>query len=66
MPVLEGPPVELSRMQREVLIALCRPYHQPATHGVPATNQRIADEIHLSVAAVESHLRALFEKFAIA
>ena len=66
VPVLEGPPVELSRMQREVLIALCRPYRQPATHGVPATNQRIADETHLSVAAVKSHLRALFEKFAIA
>jgi hypothetical protein len=66
VPDLEGPPVDLSRMQREVLIALCRPYRQPATQGMPATNQRIADEIHISVAAVKSHLRALFEKFAIA
>ena len=66
VPALEGPPVELSRMQREVLIALCRPYRQPATHGVPATNQRIAEDINVSVAAVKSHLRALFEKFAIA
>ncbi len=66
VPALEGPPVELSAMQREVLIALCRPYHEPATHGIPATNRRIADDTHLSIAAVKSHLRALFEKFAIA
>jgi DNA-binding CsgD family transcriptional regulator len=66
VPALEGPPVELSPMQRQVLIALCRPYHQPATQGIPATNQRIADETNLSIAAVKSHLRALFEKFAIA
>lgn len=66
VPVLEAPLVELSRMQKEVLIALCRPYRRPATQGVAATNQRIADETHLSVAAVKSHLRALFEKFAIA
>jgi DNA-binding CsgD family transcriptional regulator len=66
VPALEGPPVELSPMQRQVLIALCRPYHRPATQGIPATNQRIADETNLSIAAVKSHLRALFEKFAIA
>ena len=65
VPTLDGPPIELSRMQRGVLIALCRPYREPATQGVPATNQRIADETHVSVAAVKSHLRALFEKFAI-
>lgn len=66
VPDLEGPPIELSRMQREVLLALCRPYRELATQGVPATNQQIADEKNVSVAAVKSHLRALFEKFAIA
>jgi pSer/pThr/pTyr-binding forkhead associated (FHA) protein len=66
VPALEGPLVELSRMQREVLVALCRPYREATTHGIPATNQRIADETHVSIAAVKSHLRALFEKFAIA
>jgi len=66
VPALEGPLVELSHMQREVLIALCRPYRQPATQGMPATNQRIAAETHISIAAVKSHLRALFTKFAIA
>ena len=65
-PALEGPPVELSRMQRQVLLALCRPHRAGAGYGVPVTNQQIADELHLSVAAVKMHLRALFNKLAIA
>ena len=65
IPALAGPPIELSRMQREVLVALCRPYREPPTQGVPATNQRIAQETNVTVAAVKSHLRALFTKFAI-
>jgi DNA-binding NarL/FixJ family response regulator len=32
---------------------------------VPATNQAIAKEVFLSVHAVKSHLRALFQKFGI-
>ena len=66
IPSLRGPAIELSRMQTAVLIALCRPYREPATRGQPATNQQIADETHVSVAAVKTHLRALFAKFAIA
>jgi len=31
----------------------------------PATNQQIADEVHVSVAPVKTPLRTLFEKFAI-
>ena len=34
--------------------------------AVPATNKQIADELFLSVEAVKSHLRPLFEKFALA
>ena len=63
VPTLDAGPVELTRLQREVLVALCRPYRD---EGSPATNQEIADEVHVSVAAVKTHLRALFEKFAIA
>ena len=33
--------------------------------AVPATNKQIADELFLSVDAVKSHLRPLFEKFAL-
>ena len=53
----------LSETQRKVLIALCRPFKDGATHATPATNQQIADELFLSVQAIKAHLRALFEKF---
>jgi pSer/pThr/pTyr-binding forkhead associated (FHA) protein len=65
VPTLARPPVELSRMQRRVLIALSRPYAGGATHAVPATNQQIADELSVSVDAVKTHLRFLFGKFEI-
>jgi pSer/pThr/pTyr-binding forkhead associated (FHA) protein len=50
--------------QRQVLVALARPYktHEFAT---PATNQQIADELHLSVDAVKGNLRSLFARFGI-
>lgn len=66
VPVLSEPPVELSRMQHRVLIALCRPYGRGAVHATPATNQQIAEELSLSLEAVKSHLRVLFSKFEIA
>ena len=53
----------VSPAQRRVLIALCRPFKDGAGFATPATNQQIADELHLSVDAVKTHLRALFEKF---
>jgi hypothetical protein len=55
----------LSETQRKVLIALCRPFKDGATHATPATNQQIADELFLSIQAVKAHLRALFEKFGV-
>lgn len=55
----------ISDAQRRVLIALCRPYADGEGFSLPATNQQIADELFLSVDAVKSHLRALFEKFAL-
>jgi DNA-binding CsgD family transcriptional regulator len=55
----------ISDAQRRVLVALCRPYADGAEFARPATNQAIADELFLSVDAVKSHLRALFERFGI-
>lgn len=66
VPALARPPVELSRTQRKVLLALSRPYASGSVYAVPATNQQIADELHLSVDAVKTHLRVLFIKFEIA
>jgi hypothetical protein len=55
---------DLPPTQRQVLIALARPYKHDE-FAVPATNQDIADELHLSVDAVKSHLRTLFQRFGI-
>jgi pSer/pThr/pTyr-binding forkhead associated (FHA) protein len=66
VPAIDWPPVELSRMQRLTLVALCRPILAEAPHGSPATNQEIAEELFISLSAVKTHLRALFVKFGIA
>jgi hypothetical protein len=51
--------------QRRVLLALCRPYKEGDAFATPATNGAIAEELHLSVDAVKTHLRALFEKLGV-
>ena len=63
---LRDPPasVTLSETQRKVLIALARPMGDSA-FATPATNQAIAEELHLSVDAVKAHLRVLFERFGL-
>jgi DNA-binding CsgD family transcriptional regulator len=55
----------LSEAQRRVLLALCRPYRERGAHVTPATNRQIADELVLSVEAVKTHLRTLFQRFGI-
>jgi len=56
----------LSEQQRRVLIALCRPFKDGDSLAVPTSNQEIADELVVTVAAVKVHLRALFDKFGVA
>jgi pSer/pThr/pTyr-binding forkhead associated (FHA) protein len=51
--------------QRRVLIALCRPFKGGASYATPATNPQIAAELVVTVAAVKTHLRALFKTFGI-
>jgi DNA-binding NarL/FixJ family response regulator len=65
--VVAGEPValaDLPPMQRQVLVALARPYKH-GEYATPATNQDIAGELHLSVDAVKAHLRSLFQRFGI-
>ena len=54
----------LSETQRKILIALCRPV-QRSESATPATNREIGDEVGLSVDAVKSHLRGLFEIYGL-
>jgi DNA-binding NarL/FixJ family response regulator len=56
---------DLTRKQRHVLVLLCRPLLTASVPAIPATNREIADELVLSVPAVVTHIRTLFEKFAI-
>ncbi len=51
--------------QRRVLIALCRPFKDGSSFATPPTNQAIAEELHLSVDAVKTHMRALFERLGV-
>jgi pSer/pThr/pTyr-binding forkhead associated (FHA) protein len=55
----------LTPAQHRVLVALCRPYREHDSFSRPATNQEIADELFLTVAAVKTHLRTLFQRFAL-
>lgn len=56
--------VRLTEAQQRVLVALCRPLAAGGT-GVPASNREIAEELHLSVDGVKTHMRALFTKLDI-
>ena len=55
----------VSPAQKRVLVSLCRPFKDGSAFATPATNGQIAEELHLSVDAVKTHLRALFEKFGV-
>src|SRR5262249_39924155 len=56
----------IPEIQREILVALCRPYKYGGDHATPATNRKIADEVFLGIDAVKNHLRILFKRFDIA
>jgi DNA-binding CsgD family transcriptional regulator len=63
--VEEAGEVRLSPAQRRVLVALCRPFAGDDEFATPASNQQVADELFLSVEAVKTHVRALFERFGV-
>ena len=55
---------DLPATQRQVLVALARPFKHNE-FAAPASNGQIAEELHLSVDAVKAHLRMLFQRFGI-
>jgi pSer/pThr/pTyr-binding forkhead associated (FHA) protein len=60
------PTVEsLTDIQRKILVALCRPYKRGGGFTTPASNNVVASEVFLSVDAVKTHLRTLFQRFEI-
>jgi pSer/pThr/pTyr-binding forkhead associated (FHA) protein len=60
---LGGPgEVKLTDAQRRVLVALCAPYKHGDRFAAPASNQAIADQLVLSIEAVKTHMKTLFEK----
>jgi pSer/pThr/pTyr-binding forkhead associated (FHA) protein len=65
--VEKSPVVPLTEAERRVLVALCAPILTGSGPALaPATNQEIADALHLSRDGVKTHVRALFEKLGIA
>jgi DNA-binding NarL/FixJ family response regulator len=48
-----------------VLVALFGPFGEHRGLATPPANQQIASELFLAVAAVKTHLRALFHHFGI-
>jgi hypothetical protein len=57
-----GAAIEISRAQRRVLVALCRPLAS-GQFVVPASNRQIADELFLAVDTVKGTLSDLYEAF---
>ena len=57
--------VTITPARRRVLVALCRPALLEGS-PVPPSNQELARELVLSVDAVKTHMRALYEAFELA
>jgi DNA-binding CsgD family transcriptional regulator len=54
---------ELTRREREVLEALCRPALAQEAFVAPATAHEVAEELVVTEAAVKQHLLRLYQKF---
>ncbi len=60
-----GVPPELTRRERDVLSALCRPALDQAAFTTPASTREIARQLLVTEAAVKQHLLRLYQKFGI-
>jgi hypothetical protein len=58
--------IDLTRREKDVLAALCRPLFEDDVVAQPASVREIATELVVTDAAVKQHLLHLYDKFAIA
>lgn len=56
---------ELTRREREVLVALCRPMVSGEVFREPASVRQIAADLVITEAAVKQHLSRLYDKFQV-
>jgi len=59
------PPPDLTRRERDVLRALCRPLASSDPFTQPASIKAIANELVVTEAAVKQHLLHLYDKFGL-
>lgn len=62
---LEGPPTNLTRTERTVLVELCRPLVAHNTFQPPSSVLEIAERLFIGRNAVQAHLANLYDKFGI-
>jgi hypothetical protein len=62
---LEPPPPNLTRMERRVLVELCRPLLSHNIFQPPASVREIAAALFIGKNAVQAHLTNLYDKFGI-
>ena len=60
----DGPP-DLTRRERDVLIALCRPMANADVFTPPASTRQIAEELFVTEATVKAHLISMYDKFSL-
>lgn len=62
--VADGPPI-LTRRERDLLLALCRPLLEGEAFAPPSGTRQMAAELFVSEAAVKFHLANLYDKFGL-
>jgi hypothetical protein len=60
-----APPPDITRRERDVLVALCRPLLEGGVFRQPADTREIARRLVVSEGAVKQHLLHLYDKFGI-
>ncbi len=62
---LAAPPTNITRMERRVLVELCRPLLSHRAFQPPASVREIAERLFIGKNAVQAHLSNLYDKFGV-